>query len=98
MSNPGPGSDASNPVCCRFSTRKYSSPAPPSFQRRCTACDVFTSAMLTVPLAVRLSSLTLPWLTLHQADGCTGVSPPPPQLPPAIKHQLPIPSEDPSVS
>ena len=39
----------------------------------------------------------MPWAqrywALHHADGCTGVLPPPPQLPPAIRHQLPMPSE-----
>jgi hypothetical protein len=33
------------------------------------------------------------WLDLHQALGCAGTSPLPFQLPPAIRHQSPIPSE-----
>src|SRR4051795_2192341 len=94
MSRPGPGSDASKPVCCRFSSRKHSLPAAPFFHSRCTVLDVFTSATLSAPFAVRLSIVTQPWLALHQADGWVGTSPPPPQLPPAMRHQLPIPSDE----
>src|SRR5262245_2145290 len=98
ISSPPPGSEASKPVRCRFSTRKYSLPPAPFFHSRRTLFEVFTSGMLTLPSVVRLSMVTQPWLALHQAEGCTGVSPPPPQLPPAIRHQLPMPSEEESVS
>src|SRR5678815_557224 len=54
--------------------------------------------MLSGAFVVRLSTVAQPWFALHQADGCTGVSPPPPQLPPAMRHQFPMPSDVLSVS
>src|SRR4026207_2388858 len=98
INKPPVGREASNQFRCRFSTRKYSLPDPPSFHKRKTLFESLTSGILTVPFVVRLSTETQPCFALHPADGCTGVSPPPPQLPPAIKHQFPIPSELPSVS
>ena len=59
---------------------------------------VFTSAIETRAVGVGCPPSTQPWLALHHAEGCAGMSPPPPQLPPAIRHQLPMPSDVSSVS
>src|SRR4051794_2690388 len=93
MSRPSPGSCASYPVRWRFSTRKYSCPDAPLVQTRWIFRLVFTSGMLTFPLFVTFVTDAHPWLTLHQADGWAGISPPPFQEPPAMRHQLPRPSE-----
>src|SRR4029077_16322255 len=94
ISNPPLGSDASNPVCCRFSSRKYSLPPVPFFHRRWPVLDVFTSVIVMAAFVLTVFTVAHPWFALHQAEGCTGTSPPPPQLPAAIKHQLPIPSDE----
>ena len=98
MNRPSPGNCASKPVRWRFSTRKYSLPAPPFFHRRWTRRPLLTSGNECTPLAVTLVTAAQPWLALHQADGCAGTSPPPFHEPPAIRHQLPMPSEVSSVS
>jgi len=59
---------------------------------------LFTSLIVSEPVVVRFSTVTQPCPALHQADGCAGVSPAPFQLPPAMRHQLPSPSLDSSVS
>src|SRR5690349_15340110 len=98
MRSPPAGSELSYPAFWRFSTRKYSLPPVPSFQSRCTARLLLTSGNDSVPPVVTLVADAQPWLALHHAEGCTGMSPPPPHDPPAIRHQLPMPSEEPSVS
>src|SRR5215813_3363437 len=94
ISKPPAGRDASNPVCCRFSIRKYSLPPVPFIHRRWTVWDVFTSVTVIAAFVLTIFTLTHPWFALHQAEGCTGTSPPPPQLPPAIKHHSPMPSDE----
>src|SRR5215213_7588433 len=97
-SRPWPGSEASKPSCWRFSTRKYSLPSPPSFHSRYAVRLVLTSEMVTSAFVVGEATSIHPWVDLHQAEGCTGRTPPRPQDPDAIRHQLPIPSEVLSVS
>ena len=77
-----------------FSSRKYSDPAAPLFHSRMTDGDVLTSWTLTAALEAITLTFADPWFALHQADGRAGVLPPPPQLPPAIRHESPMPAEE----
>ena len=54
--------------------------------------------MVRGPSVVTFVTDAQPWLALHQAEGCAGTSPPPFHEPPAIRHQLPMPSDESSVS
>ena len=94
MHRPSPGRPRSKPVFWRFSTRKYSLPPVPSFHSRYSEWLVSTCWIVTLLFVVTVATFTQPWLALHHAEGCAGVSPPPFQLPPAIRHQLPRPADE----
>src|SRR4029434_6497524 len=98
MRRPSPGRFAAYPERWRFSSRKYSEPPVPSFHSRCTLRLVLTSGNESVALLVTLVVVTQPWFTLHHAEGCDGMSPPPFHEPPAIRHQLPMPCDVSSMS
>ena len=73
MRRPLPGRLTSLRSAWRFSTRKYSWPAAPSFQSRYTVWESLTSGIDRVPFVVTFSTVTHACWALHHADGCVGV-------------------------